>query len=156
MKWRLVQFSSVVVGQTHNPTILNPDFLAVQGIVPKSWGWGDPAETVTTPPLGLVRYNNGVNITVEQNKLQVTDPNVEDGPEQSKAIDIATSYVTILPHVRYTAVGNNFQSVLPLPNAGEHMKHRFLKDGPWNTLPLNLDALGIRSVIPWNQLGVSH
>lgn len=153
MKWRLVQFSSVVVGQTHNPTILNPDFLAQQGIVPKPWGWGDAAETVTTPPLAFVRYKNGVNITVEQNKLQVTDPNVEDGPGQSKVTEIAASYVQILPHVRYTAVGNNFQSVVPLENAGEEMKNRFLNDGPWKSSPSTLEAIGVKLSYPLEKGG---
>ena len=152
MKWRLVQFSSVVVGQAHNPTILNSDFLVTQGIVPKSWGW-DPEETFTTPPLALVRYKNGVNITVEQNKLQVTDPNVEHGPEQSKITDIAGAYVRILPHVRYTAVGNNFQSVMPFETAGEELKRRFLKDGPWNTSPMNLDAVGVKLSYPLKPVG---
>lgn len=143
MQWQLVQFSSVVVGQTHNPSILNPDFLVTQGIVPKSWGW-EVAETVTTMPLALVRYKNAVNITVENNKLQVTDHNVENGPEQSKITEIAKAYVKILKHVHYTAVGNNFQSVMSINNASEAIKRRFLKKGRWNTFPMNLDSVGVQ------------
>ena len=59
---RLFQFSGVVVGQAHNPTILNPDFLAAEGIVPKSWNWS-VSETITTPPLAMVRYSNGRCLT---------------------------------------------------------------------------------------------
>ena len=62
MTARLFQFSGVVVGQAHNPTILNPDFLAAEGIVPKSWNWS-VSETITTPPLAMVRYANGATIT---------------------------------------------------------------------------------------------
>ena len=111
MTGKLFQFSGVVVGQAHNPTILNPDFLAAEGIVPKSWNWS-VSETITTPPLSMVRYMNGVTITVEPNKLQVTDPNVENGPGDSKVTEIASEYVRVLPHVRYTASGNNFQSLI--------------------------------------------
>ncbi|MHB8970926.1 MAG: hypothetical protein ACYC3X_01155 [Pirellulaceae bacterium] len=147
MKWRLVQFSEVVVGHAHNPTILNPDFLASQRIVPKSWGW-EVAETITTPPLAIVRYANGVNITVEQNKIQITDPNVEDGPGKSKISDIAAAYIEILPHVRYTAVGNNFQCLIPQNSPGEYLKSRFLKEGAWSNAPSQLDAIGLRLSYP--------
>jgi hypothetical protein len=44
----LIQFSVVISGETHNPTILNPDFLAVRNIVPSEWGW-DTSQVVTTP-----------------------------------------------------------------------------------------------------------
>lgn len=141
MKWRLIQFSTVVAGQSHNPTILSPDFLREQGIVPKSWGW-EVAKTITTPPLAVVTYTNGVTINVEQNKLQVTDPNVEEGPGKSRATEIASAYVTVLPHIRYTAVGNNFQSLHPMANAAEHVKNRFLKEGPWTTSPGALETAG--------------
>ncbi len=157
MKWRLVQFSGVVVGNVHNPTILNPDFLASQRIVPKSWGW-EVAETITTPPLAMVRYENGVNVTVEQNKIQITDPNVEDGPERSKITEIAAAYIEILPHVRYTAVGNNFQSLIPRTNPGDYLKERFLKEGEWTKSPSDLDAVGVKlsyPLVPVGQLVLS-
>lgn len=144
MTRRLFQFSGVVVGQAHNPTILNPDFLAAEGIVPKSWNWS-VSETITTPPLSMVRYANGVTITVEPNKLQVTDPDVENGPGNSKVTDIASAYVRVLRHVRYTASGNNFQSLIQRDAPDEYLKSRFLKDGPWND---SLDAVGIRLVYP--------
>jgi len=144
MTARLFQFSGVVVGQAHNPTILNPDFLAAEGIVPKSWNWS-VSETITTPPLAMVRYSNGTTITVEPHKLQVTDPNVENGPRNSKVMEIASAYVRVLPHVRYTAAGNNFQSLIQRDAPGEYLKSRFLKNGPWSP---SLEAVGIRLVYP--------
>jgi hypothetical protein len=149
MKPRLIQFSSVVVGQSHNPSILNPDFLAAEGIVPKSWDW-KVAETLTTPPLSMVRYENGVIITVEVAKLQVTDPNVEDGPTKSKVGEIASAYVKTLRHVRYTAVGNNFQSLVPMESPESFLKELFLKEGPWNNSERPLEAAGVRLVYPLN------
>jgi hypothetical protein len=147
MTSRLFQFSGVVVGSTHNPTILNPDFLSAEGIVPKSWDW-DVADTITTPPLAMVRYENGVTIMVDQGKLQVTDPDVERGPEKSKVCEIASAYVKTLRHVRYTAVGNNFQSLIPMASPDDFLKHLFLKEGPWNAPARNLDAVGIRLIYP--------
>lgn len=152
MKSQLVQFSVVVVGDAHNPTILNPDFLASQRIVPKSWGW-EVAETITTPPLAMVRYENGVNVTVEQNKIQVSGSNVEDEQDRSKITEIAAAYVEILPHVRYTAVGNNFQGLISKPNPGDYLKERFLKTGEWTKSPSDLDAVGMRLSYPLVPVG---
>lgn len=147
MKVRLVQFSSVIVGQSHNPTILNPDWLAHQGIVPKSWGW-TVKDTMTIPPLSLVRYENGVTITVEQEKLTVADPNVEEGPKNSKVTEIASGYMNTLPHVAYKAVGNNFQGLIPMEKPEQYLQERFLKTGPWSEVSPVLDGVGIRLMFP--------
>ena len=145
MDMSLVQVSTVVIGETHNPSILNPDFLATQGIVPKAWGW-DLADTFTTPPLSLVRYKSGVTVTVEANKLQVVDPSVEDDPERTKAAILAAAYVAALPHVRYTAVGVNFQSIIEAESPEDLLKERFLKPGSCDTSERPLQTAGYRLV----------
>lgn len=144
MSLRLIQFSAVVVGHAHNPTILNPDFLSAEGIVPKSWGW-EVQEAVTTPALSLVRYSGGVTITVEPTKLHVADSAVEAGPRSSKVVDITGAFVRVLRHVRYSAIGNNFQGVVEHPSPGQYLSDRFLRHGPWSE---NLEAAGIRLVYP--------
>lgn len=141
---RLLQFSTVVLGKAHNPTILNPDFLEIRGIVPQAWGW-EVEQTLTTPAMSVVVYKHGVSITVEPNKLQVTDTDVENGPQGSKVTEIASAYVKTLPHVPYAAIGNNFQGAFDLDNAGEYLKNRFLKSGPWED---HLDAVGVRFIYP--------
>ena len=145
MKVQLIQFSTVVVGKAHNPSLLNPDFLAVNEIVPPGWGW-DVAETITTPPFAVVRYTNGIAVTVEFGKLQVTDVNVGDDPTTSKAAEIATNYVHALPHVRYTAAGINVQSIVVVDSPETYLKERFVKAGPWNTEKRRLSAVGLRLV----------
>ncbi len=145
MNLTLFNFTEVIVGEAHNPTILNPDFLAVQNIVPKEWGWR-VAETVTTPPLALVRYENGVSVTVEPQKIQVGDSNAEQGPAESKVPQIAAAYVKTLPHVRYTAVGTNFHSFIEMPDPAAYLKKRFLKHGSWDTERHPLHAVGCRLV----------
>ncbi len=145
MKVQLIQFSTVVVGKAHNPTILNPDFLAVNEIVPSAWGW-EVAETLTTPPFGVVRYTNGIAVTVEFGKLQVTDVNVSEDPRPSKAAEIATSYVQTLPHVRYTAAGINFQSIVAIDSPETFLKERFVTAGPWKSEKRQLSAAGLRLV----------
>ncbi len=147
MDAQLVQFSVVVVGRTHNPSLLNPDFLAINGVVRKDWGW-EVAETITIPPLAMVRYTNGVTLTVEHHKLQVVDQDVGGDPRQSKASTIARAYVETLPHVRYTAVGINFQTVAETGDPGQFLKERFLKPGAWDRPGQAVDSVGLRLVYP--------
>lgn len=147
MEPKLIQFSTVVVGKAHNPTILNPDFLALNAIVQDDWGW-EVAETITTPPFSVVRYTCGVAVTVEFNKLQVTDVNVGDDPTTSKVANIAVAYVRTLRHVRYTAIGINLQSVVETTSPESYLRDRYIKSGPWHTKKRELAAAGIRLVYP--------
>lgn len=145
MEAQLIQFSTVVIGKTHNPSILNPDFLSVNGIVPDDWGW-DVAETITTPPFAVVRYTSGVAVTVEFDKLEVTDIRVGDDPTRSKAAEIATNYVHKLPHVRYTAAGINFQTLVAVESPETYLTERFVKPGPWHSPKRQVSAAGLRLV----------
>lgn len=148
MEARLLQFSVVVVGKLHNPTILNPDFLRIRNIVPEEWGWTLLEGNITTPALSIVRFAQGIVITVEHEKLQVVDVKCAD-PTQSKAAEIAARYVSILPHVRYSAVGINFQLAIPHDDPREYLRERFLKSGAWDSSEARpLDTLGLRFVYP--------
>lgn len=146
MKADLMQFSVVIAGNVHNPSLLNPDFLTVRRIVPEDWGWKILEPVIVTPPIATVRYSSGVSITVEHNKLQIVDVGSERVPSKSKALDIARGYVKTLPHIRYTAVGANFQSVVDVTAPESFLMDRFLKPGTWNSSPHPLNALGLRLV----------
>ena len=65
----LLQFSIVVRGESHNPTVLNPDFLAIQGIIPHAWGWKVQQKVITTPMVAMVEYANGVSLQVQPETL---------------------------------------------------------------------------------------
>lgn len=152
MKAHLIQLSTVVIGKVHNPTILNPDFLAMRNIVSSDWKW-EVAETITTPPFAIVRYKSGIAVTIEHSKLQVTDVAIAGDPTQSKASQIAAAYVAALPHVRYTAVGLNFHSVVEVDSPETCLKHRFLKQGDWDSAVHPITAAGFRFVYPLDPSG---
>ena len=73
----LTQVAIVVVSQGNNPRILNPDFLAHNGIVPGGW---KPTNVIVLPPMAAVSYENGVQVTLEGEKvlLQVNIPDQFD------------------------------------------------------------------------------
>lgn len=147
MKIRHLEFSVVLVANDHNPTILNPDFLALRDIVPAGWGWKLVGHAITTPPFATVAYDSGVTIIIQPNSLQVSDNSGKAEPS-SKPIEIARTYVEVLPHVRYSAVGINFRSVAEQAEAEAFLKHRFLKSGPWDSESYKLQGFGLKLVYP--------
>jgi len=145
MESRLALFSIVVTGESHNPTILNPNFLHIRDIVPQEWeGTVKVAQTITTPPFAVVAYENGISVVVENEKLQVVDTSLPADPSESVAVRIANKYVLTLPHVRYKAVGVNFHSVIGMDSPREFLKKRFIKTGPWDSESDPLAAAGVR------------
>lgn len=145
MDFEHIQFSTVVSAKSHNPSILNPDFLRMQRIVHDSWNW-EVAETVSTPAVSFVRYTNGVQLTVHEKSLQVVD--IEKDPASSNAAEIAMAYVHVLSHVHYLAAGINFQTIVRVPSPDSYLRDRFVKPGPWNSDAHRLKAAGVRLVYP--------
>ena len=99
--------SVAVTAKHHNPSILNKDFLARNNIVPDSW---EVVETITTPPVSIIKYSNGVVWVMDQDNLTITE--TYDRPFQENADsmvhDRAILYVKMLPHTPYTALDLNY------------------------------------------------
>ncbi len=150
MALRLLNFSIVVVGHSHNPSILNPDFMARTGIVPSDWGWDLDEPVFSTPPLSQVRYKNGITIVCEPSKLRITESAEPADPATSRIQEIAIGYVKALPHVPYSAVGVNFTAALEKGDPTRFLIQAFLQSGPWNTEAHHLSGLGLRLVYPLN------
>src|SRR5919106_1183607 len=133
MEIRPLEFSIVIVASDCNPTILNPDFLARQGIVPDDWGWRVSRPAITTPPFAIVSYDSGVSVSVEPNKFQVVDRLTDSTPYASRIPKVARRYIEVLPHVRYTAVGHNFKGFAEGTDDKAFLKQRFVKSGIWDS-----------------------
>jgi len=143
---KLLNFSIVVVAEHHNPTILNPDFLARNDIVPDEWGWKLAEDCFSTPPLSQVKYENGVALLCEQSKLQVIDGGTSVDPAKSAVDAIAVTYLRTLPHVRYTGLGVNFKAMIPCRYPSRVLMDRFLKEGPWSEPSRRLEDTALRLV----------
>jgi hypothetical protein len=101
----VTQLSIVIAAESNNPSILNPDFLKYNGIVSDDWQSAD--RTVTTGVISQVTYENGVSIVSEPNKINFVE-RIGDGDYGSLQVPaIAQKYIETLPHVKYTAIGNN-------------------------------------------------
>jgi hypothetical protein len=148
MSVKLLNFSIVVLGEAHNPSILNPDFLSRREIVPDAWGWEIAPPVLSTPPFAQVRYTNGLCIVVEPAKLQVRDEGADPDPLTSRLREVASRYVRELPHVPYKAVGVNFAGAFRIDDPATILKDRFLQPGPWNSADHPLTTIGYRFVYP--------
>lgn len=102
--------SVVVTAQFHNPSILNPDFLKSRKIVPADW---TVAETLTTPPVSVVKYENGVEWSVDQSRLTVAEKSGPGFGESYRVHRLVIAYLQRLPHVPYRSLGLNCQVSTP-------------------------------------------
>lgn len=148
MNFRPQEFSIVIVATDCNPTILNPDFLARQEIVPDEWDWKVSGSPITTPPFATVAYDSGVTVSVETNKFQVVDGLPDRMPDTSQIPKIARKYIEVLPHVRYSGVGHNFKGFAEIADPQSFLQERFLKKGVWVSKDYPLMGVSLKFAYP--------
>jgi hypothetical protein len=134
-KFSLHWVNIVILAEFHNPSILNPDFLKGNKIVPQDW---EAVEVLTTPAFASVKYSNNVVFFVDRERFEVRR---ECGGEFLKNYDIhdmAATYVNVLPHVRYTTMGLNWQISIENAEPEKFVTERFLKAEAWKDSGLAL------------------
>ena len=96
----------VVTAQFHNPSILNPDFLIRNKIMKDDF---EVLENITTPSFSLIKYKNGIHITVTEHRFEVKEEiNSYKWPNGSDIYRIASSYIELLRFVNYKSLGLNW------------------------------------------------
>lgn len=123
---QLKSVSVVVTAEFHNPSILNPDFLVSRQIVPAGW---TVSETLTTPPFSVVKYDNGVEWSVDQSRLTVSEQAGPAFDSPCRVHSLATEYLTKLPHVPYRDLGLNCRVSMKVLDAHSWLLKRFAP--PW-------------------------
>lgn len=155
MNLQVFKASIVVVAQNHNPTILHPYFLHAKQIVGEDWETSEPP--VCIPPLAKVVYTNGISITVKEQQLLVEYAGEDVLGGVKTAADLTGKYVSQLAHVRYTAVGINFNAFYPVEKPKDLLVGKFLTRGPWNDedLPLSGTKIQFSYTFPDYRLNIS-
>lgn len=128
---KLDNVAIVVISDSNNPRLLNPDFLERNSIVPKDWKVKD---VLVTPPFAHVLYENGVQIILEENKLHIVSQQPDLVSWDHELPSVATSFLDMLPHVPYRSVGLNFVFLSDQPRGMEAEKtliDKFLKQDSW-------------------------
>lgn len=126
----LIGFSVVLVANSNNPSILNPDFLRYNEIVDASLQvQGTP---ITTPAFSQVTFEGGLSVKADPNRIifeQVQDPLTTEGV---MCPEIANRYLQKVPHVPYSAVGINPKGYRVSPaGAQERVSAALLDNGKW-------------------------
>lgn len=135
-----VNESVVLVADSHNPAILNPDFLQKNDIVPSEWG---VRETFTTPALSRVVYDSGCvwEVNPQRNIVQQNQEGHLDAAHSP--YKMATKYIETLPHVRYQAIGLNMRIFSPIDNPVAWIKSNILKYSGPAVSPFRLHSAGV-------------
>ena len=120
--------SVVVTAEFHNPSILNPEFLVSRKIVPSAWS---VTEAITTPPVSMLRYDNGIQWMVDQSNLTVTESCESFFRDDYQVYGLVNSYLAELPHVPYRSLGLNCVASFKQDNPEQWLTQRFLKPGTW-------------------------
>ena len=131
----LVEVSSVVVANAHNPSILNHDWLLANKVLPElPGGWEFAEPPFTTPPLSSIQYQNNLRIVLDPSRLAITAQTLGGNvvPDPDRVVSqLATSYASILKHIPYVAVGSNFKAYIEFANAPRKLVDTFGGTGRW-------------------------
>jgi len=139
------ELSIVVVGRNHNPSILNPDFLKYNGIVPGDWELAQPP--LCTEMVSQVVFKNGVATLSQQDKIIFTEMFGPDGSGTTEAPEIARRYLENVPHVTYQAVGVNPKGHVEFDSeraALGCLRDTFLAKGTWLEFGKGLHQAGVK------------
>ena len=134
----------VIVGQNHNPSILNPDFLWRHRIVPEEAALAKSEPAFSTPVSSHVAFENGLHIVSEPGRISFVEINLE--ASNIPCYGVAINYLRTVPLVRYTAVGINFSGFFPALS-GELTPHNMLKTGGWKKF---------EDIYPLTEIGLTY
>ncbi len=121
----LQSISVVVTANSYNPSILNPDFLSLKGIVPDDW---EVIETLTTPTVSFVRYKNGISWLIDKSRLKVSEEVGQEFKDHYHIHQAVKAYLNTFPNTPYQSLGLNFQVSIYVSHPQIHLIKRFGAD----------------------------
>lgn len=138
----LNKVSVVILSDSNNPRLINPDFLEINEIVPKGWNVKD---VIVTPPISRVLYENNYLIQVEEEKISFEVNNPISDKWKELLPTAATRFMEILPKVSYRSIGLNFHlSILTDNESDKFVCNNFLIDGDWKNIQGGLSGASVQ------------
>lgn len=131
LKVKIQSTAIVVLSSGNNPRLLNSDFLKRNGVAQEDWA---VADTLVTPPVSHVTFENGLQVLVEENRLHFRVNKAEKFPWAGELPRVAIAYMDLLPHVQYGAIGLNFVYTSEEANSQDEENviiKKLLMPGPW-------------------------
>ncbi|WP_024547116.1 hypothetical protein [Picosynechococcus sp. NKBG15041c] len=132
-KLQITKLSFVILARSHNPSLLNPDFLKVNNIIDQDWITLSP--TFSTEQLSQVIFKNGISLTLQPDRLTINQDFEDDFDNNDVLLaDIASKYLKTLPHINYVALGINATVFVPFDNeekVDDYITNTLLRPGDW-------------------------
>lgn len=144
MQIDLVGFSIVVVAQSNNPTLLNPDFLRHNGIVSSHRVLHGEQPPLTTPMFSQVAFEDGLVVRADPERItfaQSGDPLARDDID---CPTVAKGYLRTVPHVPYTAIGLNPKVVIWNPPF-TRLSKMLHAEGNWMTFGSHVPSFELKA-----------
>jgi hypothetical protein len=133
-KLEIFELTVVVRARLHNPSILNPDFLKYNEVVPIDWELAE--SPVCTEIVAQVKYKNGVSIVAQPNKVIFAELLAGPSTYEARVPGLAKKYTETLPHVKYDALGINPKGLVVADSEAEaesFLIEKVIMPGPWKT-----------------------
>jgi hypothetical protein len=134
---QITKLSFVILARSHNPSLLNPDFLKINNIINQNWITLSP--TFSTEQLSQVIFKNGISIVLQPDRLIINQDFEDDFNDNNVLLaDIASKYLKTLPHINYVALGINSTIFVPFDNeerVNNYITDTLLRSGDWKDYP---------------------
>ena len=135
--YQVANLSVVLAAQSHNPSIINPDFLKHNKIVEEDWDTISPP--VTTPVVAQINYEK-ISWTITNEQCVVSEQIKGEFRDSYYLHTCAKKYAEVLKHISYRALGLNWQIIIQMEeNTADWIKSKFLKSGEWQKGILSTD-----------------
>ncbi len=143
----LTSISVVVTANNHNPSILTPEFLVSQGIVPPDW---EVLDSMTTPGFSAVNYKERLQWILDQGALRIIESCEGAFRDSYEVHELATRYIDRVRVVPYRSLGLNCQICLLIEDSEQWITKRFLSTDvqSQNIRDLNLEPRFLFSASP--------
>lgn len=106
---KLIELSVVLVANSNNPSIINPDFLRYNKIVDDSYEVQD--SPISTPAFSQVIFKNGITIVSDPARVIIGQSGTLDR-KNVVSPEVAKRYLECVPHVPYRAIGINPKGIV--------------------------------------------
>jgi hypothetical protein len=131
-KIKVEELAVVVEAKNHNPTILNPDFLKYNGIVPPGWELAE--NPLADDHHASVKYQNGISILAQPDKVIFAEGLAEKAIVDLEVPAIALKYAQTLKHPNYTGIAIIVRGHAPFEtelSARRFLMETLISPGPW-------------------------
>jgi hypothetical protein len=135
-KLQVVELAIVIAIPNYDPTLLNPSFLSMSGIVKGEWEIAQ--QPVVSQRASQIIYNNGISLVAQPGRLILVEALGTKEDSSINISSIARRYLESLPNLDAQAIGINFRGFVPFADvesgARDYLFKTLLAPGEWQSI----------------------